>query len=360
MKKEFKLSKAEIMERLGKLEKKIRATKRRKSFIKTGLLIIIPASLGGLIFGFSMSENIEQAFRIFLFSGIVAGIMFFLAGFEKIISHYRLRRLPFLWHLFIKVLMHTILLSTVFIAFYYFQYGDFLLTRAHGTLFLKLLLLSSILGIIINLILISNRMIGKGVLLKYLTGRYHTPIEEERIFMFIDIKSSTTIAEKIGHRKFHSLLNDFFYDITDPILENDGEIYKYVGDEVIVTWPLKKGIKNNNCVRAFFEVKKKIEEKKDRYLKDYGLVPEFKAGLHCGTIIVGEMGDIKSEIAYLGDVVNTTARIQTQCHVHDADLLTSSVMIEKMEEPLFFGYSELGEIQLRGKKLSTMLVKIEM
>ena len=201
-------------------------------------------------------------------------------------------------------------------------------------------------------------MIGHGVLLKYFMGRYHTPVEEDRIFMFVDLKSSTTIAEDIGHRKFHSLLNDFFCDITNPIIQNNGEIYKYVGDEVIITWPIKKGLKNSNCIRVFFEMKNNIDKKKKKYLAKYGLLPEFKAGLHCGKVIVGEMGDIKSEIAYLGDVVNTAARIQAECNVHNADFLVSDVLFRQLELPHFFEFKELGSISLKGKHQETKLLKI--
>jgi adenylate cyclase len=54
--------------------------------------------------------------------------------------------------------------------------------------------------------------------------------------MFVDLLSSTTIAEALGNEKYHNLLHDFYADITNPIIYNKGEIYQYVGDEVIVSW----------------------------------------------------------------------------------------------------------------------------
>ncbi len=130
---------------------------------------------------------------------------------------------------------------------------------------------------------------GPGILLDIIRGKYHKPIEEERIFMFLDIKSSTALAEKLGHNKYFQLLNEFFADITDAIKYSKGEIYQYVGDEVVVSWRVRNGIKNNNCLNCFFEAKKEIENQSSNYLHNYGVVPEFKAGLHIGFATVGEI-----------------------------------------------------------------------
>jgi adenylate cyclase len=121
---------------------------------------------------------------------------------------------------------------------------------------------------------ISNSF-GYGVLHNFILGRYNKPKEERRIFMFLDLKSSTTIAEKLGHIKYHNLLNDFIDDINDSIIFTKGEIYQYVGDEVTVSWTMKNGIENENCLRCFFNIAGEIENKSSLYLKKYGIVPDF-------------------------------------------------------------------------------------
>src|SRR5690606_30234238 len=83
---------------------------------------------------------------------------------------------------------------------------------------------------------------GSGVLWKFITGKYYLPRQEERIFMFLDLKSSTTIAEKIGSKRFFELLKEIFQDITEPIMDSLGEIYQYVGDEVVITWTMRNGL----------------------------------------------------------------------------------------------------------------------
>src|SRR5205085_6118954 len=78
---------------------------------------------------------------------------------------------------------------------------------------------------------------GPGMFWSMLSGKYHNPKIENRIFIFLDINESTTIAEDLGHEKYFRMLRDFFNDITIPVLANDGHIYQYVGDEVLVSWP---------------------------------------------------------------------------------------------------------------------------
>lgn len=200
---------------------------------------------------------------------------------------------------------------------------------------------------------------GPGVLEDIILGKYHKPVEEERIFMFLDIKSSTTIAEKLGHNSYFKLLNDFFADITDAIFYNKGEIYQYVGDEVVVSWKIHNGIRNNHCLNCFFEARKEIEKQTTKYLKRYSMVPQFKAGMHIGTATVGEIGVLKKEIAFSGDVLNTTARIQNECNKYNADLLISEELLNKLEIGSTFVTTRIGEIELRGKQSKTLLFSIQ-
>jgi len=90
------------------------------------------------------------------------------------------------------------------------------------------------------------------VLLNFLLGKYRKPVKEERIFMFLDLKSSTRLAEKLGLETYYELLNDFFHEITEPVRCTNSEIYQYVGDEVVFTWRTDDGLANANCLNLFF------------------------------------------------------------------------------------------------------------
>ena len=191
--------------------------------------------------------------------------------------------------------------------------------------------------------------IGQGVLLNFLTGKYHEPTEEERIFMFLDMKSSTTIAEHAGHIQYFELLREYYSDLSDPIIKYSGEIYQYVGDEIVVSWKTREGIKDNNCIQCFFAMKKSIRDQSVKYKEKFGVLPEFKAAFHTGKVTTGEIGVIKKEIIFTGDVLNTTARIQGLCNFYNTDILISGSLLKKITLNPQFQVKSLGENELKGR-----------
>ncbi|MFS4491415.1 adenylate/guanylate cyclase domain-containing protein [Maribacter sp. 2308TA10-17] len=194
-----------------------------------------------------------------------------------------------------------------------------------------------------------SQHLGDGVLYNFLFGKYHRPLCETRIFMFLDMKGSTTIAENIGHKKYFDLLKEYYSDMTDAILETSGTIYQYVGDEIVVSWTKKEGVYQNNCIRCFEKIYKVIEQKKDTYLTQFGTVPEFKAGYHIGEVTTGEIGIIKKDIIYTGDVLNTTARIQSECNAYNAQALISGNLLNELQKENPIEFAQIGELTLRGK-----------
>ena len=98
-------------------------------------------------------------------------------------------------------------------------------------------------------------------------------------------------------------------------------------------------------------------DKASYYRENYdGIVPEFKAGLHFGFVMVGEIGIVKRDIAYSGDVLNTAARIQSKCNELGVNILISKNLLAGLGSlPNAFNPREIGEIDLRGKQHSLML-----
>lgn len=203
---------------------------------------------------------------------------------------------------------------------------------------------------------------GHGSLWKIITGKYRLPKGEKRIFMFVDLNSSTSIAERLGEVRYHHLLKDFFAHITNPIIDNDGEIYQYVGDEVVVAWNYAKGITDNHCVRCFYAMKKEIEKRSRYYEQTYGWIPTFKAGIHSGNVVTGEIGIIKRDITFSGDVLNTASRMLGKCKEFNVEMVASSELLHGLPALDHNNIRELGSIQLRGKErtveLSTLLTAV--
>jgi len=202
---------------------------------------------------------------------------------------------------------------------------------------------------ITQLLLQMNSKFGQNSFWKILKGTYNTPKEEKKIFMFLDINSSTSIAERLGDKSYHAFLKDFFADITYPILDNKGFIYQYVGDEVVIAWSYKDGIENMQCVKCFYDMKAAIHHATEKYVRRYGVVPSFKAGIHSGTVIGGEVGLLKREITYSGNVLNTTSRILSKAGELKEELLASAELISEIAAIKKYISRHLGAIKLKGK-----------
>lgn len=207
------------------------------------------------------------------------------------------------------------------------------------------------LALALSFFLAVERMLGPHVLRAFLVGRYHRPREEQRVFLFVDLAGSTSLAERLGGIRFHRLLNRFFFDITDPIVESGGEIYQYVGDEVVVSWPLETAAADASCVRCIYEMKDRIASRAEAYRREFGIVPTFRAGLHAGPVVVGQVGDWKQELMFVGDTINTAARIQQSCRVLRRRILASAAVLQAISVlPEDVRAESLGRVRLRGKR----------
>ena len=204
-----------------------------------------------------------------------------------------------------------------------------------------------------------RQYLGDDIFYHYSFGTYFNPNIEFRIFMFLDMKSSTSIAEKMGHKRYFELIKMYYGDMTDAILETSGEIYQYVGDEIVVSWPERNGLHRNNCLNCFFKISEGIQKNAEEYRKIFGFVPEFKAGLHLGEVTTGEIGTLKKDIIYTGDVLNTAARIQGLCNTYEAPILISGSLKAKLHEEKSLQIEEIGSISLRGISQPMPIFKVE-
>lgn len=327
---------------------------------KRKILFMVALSVAGAIIGiiYSLIHFGSTAGHIIRSAIVGAGISIVISIFEGFIFEKYFRKLNFASTLIIRISYYVIASSSIIIIVAFFFTGDSPLTVIRDKNFLPGISFSLIMCTIVNFLIIINRMMGRKLLINFVLGKYHKPVEEEKIFMFLDINDSTTIAEKIGHVKFHELLSDFFFSLSIPISESNAEIYQYVGDEVVIVWNIQEGIRNANCIRVFFESEKAINAEKKHFEERYGFVPVFKAGLHCGKVVIGEIGDVKRDISYIGDVVNTTARIRTECGHKSKKFLISGTLLTQIRLPEDLESESLGEIQMKGKEEKLELFSI--
>jgi class 3 adenylate cyclase len=204
-----------------------------------------------------------------------------------------------------------------------------------------------------------TRLVGSRVLFNVALGRYRSPVREARVLMFLDLAGSTTLAESMGELRVQNLLTRFFFDIDSAIVAHGGEVHAYVGDEVIVTWPLDDRMSGGRCIDCFFAIADGIAERADSYRQEFGMVPSFRAGLHAGHVVISECGSSRRQLAYFGDTVNVTARLQEHCKEVGRNLLVSADLLRHMKLKSAFAVEALGQVRLRGRAAAVEVFAVE-
>ncbi|MEO6252358.1 MAG: adenylate/guanylate cyclase domain-containing protein, partial [Ferruginibacter sp.] len=182
----------------------------------------------------------------------------------------------------------------------------------HIKLLLQRIIYWMILFVVTQLYIEINEKYSPGVFVDIITGKYMQPKIENRIIMFMDLKDSTPIAEKLGHVENFKFIRDFIFHVSMAMIEHDGRIYQYVGDEVVVSWLYNKS-NTKKCMASIIEARKNLQKYSDEFRRRYDIAPEFRVGVHMGEVTVGEIGVIKKDLAMSGDTMNTTARIRSAC-----------------------------------------------
>ncbi|MBN9028274.1 MAG: adenylate/guanylate cyclase domain-containing protein [Rhizobiales bacterium] len=201
----------------------------------------------------------------------------------------------------------------------------------------------------INFVLRVRELLGRDIFVSLLTGRYRKPVREERVFLFIDLVGSTSFAEKYGDLRTQQYLGTLFNVLAEPVRRHDGAIDDYIGDAVIITWPLKRGLRDARCVRCVFDIITEIEKRSALWLGTFGQMPRLRAALHGGEIITAEIGVDHHKIAYFGDTVNTTARLESLCRTLGHPVLISQELATRMTLPDDIRAEYLGDHAVRGR-----------
>jgi class 3 adenylate cyclase len=201
-------------------------------------------------------------------------------------------------------------------------------------------------AILIAIVYELTRLIGIRVLFNAFLGRYRRPTREERVLLFLDLAGSTRLAEQMGELRVQDLLTRFFYDVDEAVTAHDGEVDGYVGDEVIVTWRVTRRVSPGKPQRryldCFFAIQDRIAERADQYRREFGLVPDFRAGPHAGPVAISECGDSHRQIAFFGDTMNVAARLQAYCREAGRTLLVSGALLGLINSGTDLGVEDFG------------------
>jgi adenylate cyclase len=334
--------------------------------------VVLQLIIGGCLFGiaYSFAENYWKGTTLgpLLIRAIIGvpSILLSIAWFETLIRDLS-RKMNFLVMLLVKsaayVLIITILLMVINGVNDMIAYGISLSQGIniyiHSDMYFKNVLIMMCVVVVGNILIMVNSLHRPGELISFVLGRYHQPREVERIFLFIDLNDSTTLAEKLGHFRFGKFLQSYYADVSAAVRLTGGMVNDYIGDEVVISWKMAKGLRHQQCTRCFFLLEEIIRDHRDYFQLNFGTIPHFKAGMHAGSVVVMWVGNEKKEIVYLGDVLNTTKRIQTECSRLNKNFLVSGSLLEKLGDmhPLRTAYH--GPSQLKGKQAPIEIYSIE-
>lgn len=293
-----------------------------------------------------ISLTIPQFILYLPLFAIVPGLLFGSLQYLFEIKSKVKRNLPLqLFRMFIlQIITITVLTVLFFIEEAKYNFRDVLFSGSVFVFNLYVFVVNIILAFLVEII----NLTGRENFIKLITGKFYSPKEEYRVFMFIDLKSSTTIAEKLGHLAYSRFIKDCFSDL-DVVTKYHTEIYQYVGDEVVFTWNYRKVKSLIQCIDAFWAYRERLKSRFSYYDDKYGVHPEFKAGMSLGLVTVVEIGDFKKEIAYHGPTLNTTSRVVDLCNQYGEKLLITKKVFDLVNKNNSkYKYDKVTEVELRG------------
>lgn len=280
-----------------------------------------------------------------------------------------LRRWPLLAELALRALAVAIVVAAVLVGLQPVIYGEPLTAKWFSATFPGLFAAAVVLSIAFSAVFELVRLIGGRVLLAVMLGRYRHPVREERVLMFPDLAGSTALAESLGEVRVQELLTRFFYDIDAPIVAHGGEVHAYVGDAVIVTWPLGAHARDgrgpaarylaDRCLDCFFAVEARIEKGAAAWREAFGWVPRFRGALHAGPVVISECGESRRQIAYFGDTMNVTARLQERAKEALRSLLVSADLLARVRPGPDLRVEALGPSALRCRAAAVEVFAVE-
>ena len=192
-------------------------------------------------------------------------------------------------------------------------------------------------------------LVGYRTFMALLLGKYRRPYAERRFFLFVDVVGSTAIAERLGALASHRFLAAVFSAVAEPVELSRGEIYQYVGDEIVVTWVEAGGVADARALRCFFAMRAALAADANRFVQRFGVQPELRAALHLGEVIAGEVGQVRRAIVFHGDVMNTTGRLEQATREVRCFFIASAQALASLGPAPGMRIHDLGALALRGR-----------
>jgi adenylate cyclase len=213
--------------------------------------------------------------------------------------------------------------------------------------------------VVVSLLAVT-RLLGPGVLGALVSGRYYRPRSEARVLVCLDMMGSTALAERAGDDVYLAVLNRVLQEVTPLIRRSGGSIHRYVGDAVIATWPARRpdaaASAALGCALGCVDA---VERRAPAWQRELGAAASLRAAVHMGPVIAAEIGSEKREIAFIGDAMNTLARIEQEGKARGRAVVASGAVLAAATLPPASRAERVGAFTPRGKHDSIELYALE-
>lgn len=334
------------------------------NFIWNGLAIgAIAGTIYAIVEGYVDGPPVTFSFIAITRGMIIGSFIGASIGFFEVATYYIQRKLAVWLLILFKTGFYVIIINIWLIAinaFYIYikgaihAFGEYL-----DNSYLPNLLFSFAIAILIVTAIQISKLHRKNELFYYLFGKYHQPGRENIMILFADLKGSTTLTESMGDVKYANYLKDYYADISEPIYECKGGVYQYVGDEIVIFWKMGTRQQNHRSIQCQELIFRKIAERKSYYEEHYGSVPQFRASLHSGSVVMTWVGEMKRELLFIGDVLNTCSRMQEICKRIGKDFLISGQALDVLPMTGDYLYPFEEKLIPRGKQKEILVFSVE-
>ena len=168
--------------------------------------------------------------------------------------------------------------------------------------------------------------------------------------LFCDIRSFTSMSEKMAAAEVVSLLNRYFTALGQCITAHHGIINKYIGDAIMAIFGAPVASQNSaeDAFLAAIDMRQALERVNKEFVAEGLPQLKFGIGIHTGPVFAGTIGaENRMEYTVIGDTVNTASRLESLCKTYTVDLLLSEAAVEKLGEAGKFIF--VADAQIRGK-----------
>lgn len=172
------------------------------------------------------------------------------------------------------------------------------------------------------------------------------------VIWFCDLRNSTPLAERLGPEAFLAMLNDYFAAVAGSVMDNGGEVLRFIGDAALAIFPIADDAFSESEARqqALIAAQDAISRAKDinAVRQSRGDEPfEYGIGLHVGQIMYGNIGvPNRVEFSVIGAAANEAARIEGLCKTLDETLLVSEAFVDRQKDK----WRDLGDHAIRGSQ----------